>query len=65
MDLVENAGGNILGVSVLVDRSSGNAKLHSKQFSIVEMDAISYGTNEIPKELKAIPIQKPGSRYLS
>ena len=63
MNLVDEAGGNIIGVGVLVDRSNGTVKLHSNQYSIVEMDAISYGENEIPEELAAIPIQKPGSRH--
>ena len=63
MDLVKESGGNIMGVGVLVDRSNGQANLHSKQFSIVEMDAVSYSTEEIPEDLAAIPIQKPGSRY--
>jgi orotate phosphoribosyltransferase len=62
MDLVEKAGGNIIGIGVLVDRSSGTATLHQKQYSIVEMDAVSYGENEVPDDLAAIPIQKPGSR---
>ncbi|MGY8787749.1 MAG: orotate phosphoribosyltransferase [Fidelibacterota bacterium] len=63
MDLVKESGGNIMGVGVLVDRSNGQANLHSKQFSIVEMDAVSYSAEEIPEDLAAIPIQKPGSRY--
>ncbi len=63
MDLVEESGGNIMGVGVLVDRSNGQANLHSKQFSIVKMDAVSYSAEEIPEDLAAIPIQKPGSRY--
>jgi orotate phosphoribosyltransferase len=65
MDLVEKAGGNILGVGVLVDRSNGSVTLHNNQYSIVKLDAVSYGENEVPDDLAAIPIQKPGSRYLS
>ena len=65
MDLVEEAGGNILGVGVLVDRSNGSVTLHNNQFSIVKLDAVSYGEDEVPDDLAAIPIQKPGSRYLS
>jgi len=49
---------------VLVDRSNGTASLCEKQFSIVELDAVSYGDDEVPSELAAIPIQKPGSRHL-
>ena len=65
MDLVEDAGGNVLGVGVLVDRSNGTVTLHNNQYSIVKLDAVSYGENEVPDDLAAIPIQKPGSRYLS
>ena len=64
MDLVEEAGGNILGVGVLVDRSNGSVTLHNNQYSIVKLDAVSYGEDEVPDDLAAIPIQKPGSRYL-
>jgi hypothetical protein len=39
--------------------------LHENQFSIVELDAVSYGDDDVPEDLAAIPIQKPGSRYLS
>ena len=65
IDLVEQAGGNILGVGVLVDRSNGSVTLHNNQYSIVKLDAVSYGEDEVPDDLAAIPIQKPGSRYLS
>ena len=65
MDLVDEAGANILGVGVLVDRSNGTVTLHNNQYSIVKLDAVSYGEDEVPDDLAAIPIQKPGSRYLS
>ena len=64
MKLVEDAGGNILGIGVLVDRSNGTVKLHNNQYSIVKLDAASYGKDEVPDELDKIPIQKPGSRHL-
>ena len=65
MDLVEQASGNIIGVGVLVDRSNGSVTLHNNQYSIVKLDAVRYGEDEVPDDLAAIPIQKPGSRYLS
>ena len=65
MDLVVASGGNILGVGVLVDRSNGLVNLHNNQYSIVELDAVSYAEDEIPSELAVVPIQKPGSRYSS
>ena len=64
MKLVLDAGAEIVGVGVLVDRSHG-VQLHKNQYSVVKLDAVSYKENEVPKELAAIPIQKPGSRYKS
>ena len=64
MNLVEDVGGNILGVGVLVDRSNGTVTLHNNQYSIVKLDALTYGEDEVPDELDKIPIQKPGSRHL-
>ena len=63
MNLVEKANAKILGIGVLVDRSSGDARLHDNQYSIIKLKAESYHEDEIPNELEAIPIQKPGSRY--
>ena len=62
MKLVLDEGAEVVGVGVLVDRSNG-VRLHKNQYSVVKLDAVSYGENEVPKELAAIPIQKPGSRY--
>ncbi|MFL2982955.1 MAG: orotate phosphoribosyltransferase [Candidatus Neomarinimicrobiota bacterium] len=61
MDMVIEMGAEIVGVGVLVNRSDG-VRLHKNQYSIVELEAVSYGGNEVPVELSAIPIQKPGSR---
>tara|TARA_B100001250_G_scaffold91165_1_gene75816 strand:+ start:1415 stop:1990 length:576 start_codon:yes stop_codon:yes gene_type:complete len=63
MNLVEKANARILGIGVLVDRSNGDAKLHNNQYSIIKLKAESYHEDEIPDDLNAIPIQKPGSRY--
>jgi len=63
MNLVEKANASTLGIGVLVDRSNGDAKLHNNQYSIIKLKAESYPEDEIPDELDAIPIQKPGSRY--
>ena len=63
MNLVEEANARILGIGVLVDRSNGDAKLHNNQYSIIKLKAESYHEDEIPDDLNAIPIQKPGSRY--
>ena len=63
MNLVGKANAKILGIGVLVDRSNGGLHLHNNQYSIIKLNAESYHEDEIPEELAAIPIQKPGSRY--
>ena len=62
MDQVIEHKGTISGVGVMVDRSSGSVVLHPNQFSIIAMEAKSYGPDEVPDSLSAIPVQKPGSR---
>jgi orotate phosphoribosyltransferase len=62
--LVEQSGGEIVGVTTIVDRSNGVVKLHKNQFTILMMEAISYADDELPDSLKKIPIEKPGSREL-
>ena len=64
IELVKNSGANIIGVGVLVDRSGGKVKLHEKQFCVTELEAVSYGDDEIPDDLANIPVLKPGSRSL-
>ena len=61
---VKKMGGVISGVGVLVDRSNGSVKLHQNQFSIIELQAVSYHPDNVPDSLKKIPVQKPGSRKI-
>ena len=64
MNVAIKAGANIIGVGVLVDRSGGAVKLHDNQFCVTELEVVSYGADEVPKELASIPVLKPGSRSL-
>jgi orotate phosphoribosyltransferase len=64
LNLVQTAGGEIVGLAVIVDRSDGKINLHDHQFSILRYKAVSYEEHEIPVELKSIPVKKPGSRDL-
>jgi orotate phosphoribosyltransferase len=64
IELVRDSGAKVVGVGVLVDRSGGKVKLHEKQFSVTELEAVSYGDDEIPDDLANIPVLKPGSRSL-
>ena len=64
IELVRDSGAKVVGVGVLVDRSGGKVKLHEKQFCVTELEAVSYGDDEIPDDLANIPVLKPGSRSL-
>ena len=64
IELVKSSGAEVAGLGVLVDRSGGKVKLHEKQFCVTELEAVSYGDDEIPEDLANIPVLKPGSRSL-
>ena len=64
MRTVEDLGGEVAGVAVIVDRSNGKVRLHDNQFSIVKLQVESFDESEVPAELATIPIEKPGSRSL-
>ena len=64
IELVRDSGAKVVGVGVLFDRSGGKVKLHEKQFCVAELEAVSYGDDEIPDDLANIPVLKPGSRSL-
>ena len=65
IELVKSSGAEVAGLGVLVDRSGGKVKLHEKQFCVTELEAVSYGDDEIPEDLANIPVFKPGSRSLT
>ena len=64
MNLVKDFGGSIVGIGVIVDRSSGEVALHDNQLSIASLKVNSYDSNEVPSELASVPVEKPGSRSL-
>ena len=64
INMVTKADANIVGVGILVDRSGGSVKLNNNQFCVTELEVVSYGEDEVPKELANIPVLKPGSRSL-
>lgn len=63
IDLVKDAGGNVAGVGVLVDRSGGKADFGVKTRAVLTMDIQSWEAEDCPlcREGKT-PAVKPGSR---
>lgn len=65
VQLVEEMGGIVVGVALLVDRSNGQADLLTKKVvPALSMDVVSYEESECPLCKEGTPAIKPGSRNL-
>lgn len=59
---VHREGGEVIAEAALVDRSGGSADLGVPFVPLVAIQVPSYAADEVPPELAAIPVTKPGSR---
>ncbi len=59
---VADAGGEVIAAAALVDRSNGLAELGVPFFPLIGLDVPVYEPRNLPEELAAIPVEKPGSR---
>ncbi|WP_375381654.1 orotate phosphoribosyltransferase [uncultured Sphingomonas sp.] len=59
---IARAGGKTVAAAALVDRSDGAAELGVPFFPLVRLSVPSYEPDQVPPELAAIPMTKPGSR---
>jgi len=62
IDAVAREGGEVIAEASLVDRSSGTVDLGVPFFPLIQLSFPTFAEDEIPAELKAIPVTKPGSR---
>lgn len=62
MKAIVDAGGEVLALVSIVDRSGGNLSFDVPYHSLVAINFPTYADNEIPTELAAVPVTKPGSR---
>jgi orotate phosphoribosyltransferase len=62
IEAVRKAGGEVLAAAALVDRSAGEAAFDVPFFALVEINFPTYAPDEVPADLAARPIEKPGSR---
>ena len=65
MDIVRQAGAEILGLGLIVDRSGGKAQFDVDMFSIMQMDVVTYQPDVCPLCEQGLPLVKPGSRKAS
>jgi orotate phosphoribosyltransferase len=61
LELVRQAGGSVVGVAMLVDRSAGVARFEVPAVSLLELSFPTYPADAVPEWLAKIPVQKPGS----
>jgi orotate phosphoribosyltransferase len=59
---VEEAGGKVVGVGSLIDRSGGTAELGLPKASLVTLTVKNYKPEDCPLCKKGVPTTKPGSR---
>ncbi|MXO95187.1 orotate phosphoribosyltransferase [Erythrobacter aquimaris] len=59
---VGREGGEVIAEVSLVDRSNGSADLGVPFFPLIDINFPTYDEDEVPDELAAIEITKPGSR---
>jgi orotate phosphoribosyltransferase len=61
LDIVKKAGGTAVGIAMLVDRSSGQARFEVPAVSLLELSFPTYPADAVPEALAKIPVEKPGS----
>ena len=63
--LIRKSKAKLVGFATIIDRSKKKTlKIKKDIISHLKIDVPTYKANKIPKNLKSIPITKPGSRYL-
>ena len=63
--LIKKAKASLVGFASIIDRSSKKTlKINKKIISHIKINIPTFKANHLPKELKSIPITKPGSRFI-
>jgi orotate phosphoribosyltransferase len=61
VDVINRAGGKLVGIGVLVDRSQKPLNVDAPLFSCVRSETITYRPENCPLCAKGVPLVKPGS----
>jgi len=63
--LIKKSKAKLVGFACIIDRSNNKTlKIKKKIISQIKLNIPTYKKNNLPSELKNIPITKPGSRHL-
>ena len=63
--LIKNSKAKLVGFASIIDRSTKKSlKIKKKIVSYLKIDVPTYKFNQLPDNLKSIPISIPGSRFI-
>ncbi len=62
---VRKAGGDVLALACLVDRSAGQVDVEAPMISLAQLDVAAWPPDALPPHLEGTPTMKPGSRGIS
>ena len=63
--LIKNAKASLVGFASIIDRSTKKTlKINKKIVSHLKIDVPTFKSNQLPKDLKSVPITIPGSRFI-
>lgn len=62
LSLLEKARADLVGIGVLIDRSEGVLDFPGPLYAACRFEARSFGENEVPPWLAALPLDTPGTR---
>lgn len=62
IDIIRAHGGTVVGVAMAVDRSGGQVSFGVPTFSLLAMKVETFDPGQLPPDLAALPVVKPGSK---
>jgi orotate phosphoribosyltransferase len=62
LDIVRSNGGIVLGIAMVVDRSSGAVNFGIPFESLISLQVETFEADKLPPDLAKIPAVKPGSK---
>ena len=63
--LIKKSKATLIGFATIIDRSNKKSlKINKKIISHLKINVPTFKANQLPKELKSIPITTPGSRFI-
>jgi orotate phosphoribosyltransferase len=64
VECIKAQGAHVVAEASLVDRSGGAYDLPFPLISLLKLDIKTYPADKVPEQLAAVPVTKPGSRWL-